>query len=304
LQALSTSELAEQVEQIKITPESLSTEEMSRLWTAFQSNYRPTAMYQVSVVLIESRRSTRAALPVRARNLYVIPFRHPVITQLRAQSGVDQPIVADSTLVIAGQRLRGDVTRVRIGEIEVAPTPDEVSDTQIVVPLGPLAITSPPLTSPPLSSTALRAGVQGVQVIHQILMGTPPAPHRGVESNVAAFVLRPVITAVGVANVQGSGAALRSADVTVHVEPAIGQSQRVVLLMNQRLSTAPAAYTFMAAARGSDTDQMTIPISDVRAGNYLVRVQVDGAESPLEVGPDLTSPPTTEQFTGPQVTIL
>ena len=35
--SLFTSELAEQVEQIKIWPETLSTEEISRLWTAFQA---------------------------------------------------------------------------------------------------------------------------------------------------------------------------------------------------------------------------------------------------------------------------
>jgi hypothetical protein len=28
---------------------------------------------------------------------------------------------------------------------------------------------------------------------------------------------------------------------------------------------------------------VTIPIKGVRAGSYLVRIQVDGAESPLEV---------------------
>jgi hypothetical protein len=40
----------------------------------------------------------------------------------------------------------------------------------------------------------------------------------------------------------------------------------------------------------------------VRAGEYLVRVQVDGAESPLVVDGDPTSP-TFNQFLGPLVTI-
>lgn len=67
LQFLSRSELAEQVEQIKITPQPMSTEEMSKLWTAFSAKYRPSAGYAVSVVLIERKKPERAPLPVLRR---------------------------------------------------------------------------------------------------------------------------------------------------------------------------------------------------------------------------------------------
>src|SRR5687767_656839 len=45
LRALSTSELGEQIEAIKITSQPVSTEEMSKLWAAFQSRYRPSTAY-------------------------------------------------------------------------------------------------------------------------------------------------------------------------------------------------------------------------------------------------------------------
>ena len=79
--ALVASELADQVEQIRVVPETMSLEEVSKLWTAIQSHYRPTAAYQASVVLIESRRSARSALPVAndKRRIYVVPFRFPAI---------------------------------------------------------------------------------------------------------------------------------------------------------------------------------------------------------------------------------
>jgi hypothetical protein len=67
LKALSTSALANQVEQIKIVPVTMSTEEMSKLWSAFQSKYRPTAAYMVSVVLIDGEKSVRSPLPVLTR---------------------------------------------------------------------------------------------------------------------------------------------------------------------------------------------------------------------------------------------
>jgi hypothetical protein len=289
LQALFTSELAEQVEQIKISPASLTTEEISRMWAAFQAKYRPTAVYQTSVVLIESRRSTKSALPVRARTVRAIPFKQPVIREVRARATAadpvlaGQPILAGQQLVLVGQQLRGESTLVNVGGIEATPADADVRDTQVVVPIP----------------AALRAGVQGVQVIQRTLLGEPPTPHRGVESNAAAFVLRPRIDAVTPSNPQGSGNGPRSADLNLTVTPAIGDTQRVVLLLNEFIPPAsplqPAAvmaesYTFVVPSRiptsppagpPGASQSLTVPISGVKAGSYLVRLQVDGAESPL-----------------------
>jgi len=303
---LFTSELAEQVEQIKIVPQSLSTEEISRMWAAFQARYRPTTAYQVSVVLIESRRATRSALPVRQRNLYVVPFRQPVIERILSQPKAgdpilpenEQPILAGYNLVIAGRQLRGDDTLVNVGGIPVTPAGTDVSEAQIVIPLP----------------AGLQAGAQGVQVIHRRLMGSPPAPHRGVESNLAAFVLRPSITApVGVSNVQTAADGTRSADVDITLDPPVGVAQRVVLLLNE-FQAAPAspparaarAYSFIAPPRLSlqsppanlppPQSSISVPISGVRPGAYLVRAQVDGAESPLGAN-------ALGLFDSPQVTI-
>jgi hypothetical protein len=304
---LFTSELAEQVEMIKIAPQSLNTEEVSRMWAAFQAKYRPTAAYQVSVVLIESRIATRSALPVRQRNVYVVPFSQPVIERILSQRQAgdpilpesDQPILAGYNLVIAGQRLRGDDTLVNVGGIAVAPLATDVSDTQILIPLP----------------AALQAGVQGAQVIHRRLIGSPPAPHRGVESNLAAFVLRPQIAApINLTNTQTATDGTRSAEVNLTLAPPVGATQRVVLLLNE-FQPAPAsppdgavarAYAFIAPPRISlqsppsslppPQSNITVPISGVQPGAYLARVQVDGAESPLGVN-------VMGQFDSPQVTI-
>jgi hypothetical protein len=58
--ALSASTLADQLEQIKISPEFLSMEEMSKLWSSLQTRSRLSITYQVSVVLIEDRRGNAA----------------------------------------------------------------------------------------------------------------------------------------------------------------------------------------------------------------------------------------------------
>jgi len=66
-QALSAADLADQLELIKITPVSMSTEEMSKLWSAMQAHYRPSAAYSISVVLIEAEKPARSPLPVLTR---------------------------------------------------------------------------------------------------------------------------------------------------------------------------------------------------------------------------------------------
>lgn len=54
--SLAQSPLADQVERITITPEFLSTEEISKLWSALQAKYRPSATYKVSAVFIDGVR--------------------------------------------------------------------------------------------------------------------------------------------------------------------------------------------------------------------------------------------------------
>ena len=114
--------MADQIEQIKIVPQVMSVEEISKIWSALQSQYRPTAVYKASVVLIESKKSTRPTLPVRARQLLVVPIEQPVIDLLQSQETAgaeivaDQPILAGYNLVIDGQRLRGETTRVLIDD--------------------------------------------------------------------------------------------------------------------------------------------------------------------------------------------
>jgi Pvc16 N-terminal domain len=53
LAALASSNLAEQVEQIAITPQFLNSDEMSKIWSALQARYRPSIAYKVSMVLFE-----------------------------------------------------------------------------------------------------------------------------------------------------------------------------------------------------------------------------------------------------------
>lgn len=294
LQALSAADLADQVELVKLSPESLNTEEISRLWTAFQSRYRPTAAYQASVVLIEARKSTRASLPVRERRLYVAALQQPVVDRVTAEAGEREPIVAGGRITLTGSRLRGADTLVRVGGTDVTPAAADLAPDRVTVTLP----------------ADLRAGVQGAQVVQRMLMGEPPVPHGGTASNVAAFVLRPTLVSIETDDEEADGDGRISAEVTVEIDPEVGRSQKVVLLLNEIAapqSRQAFAYAFAAPGRTDPADpetaaELVIPISGVEPGRYLVRVQVDGAESPIALDGDAQSP-TFGAYVSPDVEI-
>ena len=277
LQTLTAAELADQVEQIKLVPEGLSTEELSNLWAAFGAKYRPSAGYLASVVLIEGRRVTRPGLPVRERRLHVVPFREPRIDEVQSAAGPQAPIVPASALAVLGHRLVREPMEVRVGG-ELAPIVAATDERiEVTLPAG------------------LRAGVQGVQVKHLYDFGTPAEPHRGVESNVVAFVLHPVFGGVAF-DPAPAGAGPYSGDATLTVTPAVGRAQRVQLLLNRDSASTPSAFAVEAPPRASEADPIVVPVVDIPRGDYFVRVQVDGAASPLELDP------ASPGF-GPRVTI-
>jgi hypothetical protein len=91
----------------------------------------------------------------------------------------------------------------------------------------------------------------------------------------------------------------RKGNIRVNLAPAVGEKQRVMLLLNGTGAAGAPAYGFPAPPRNADTTTLTVPFARVRPGAYLVRVQVDGAESLLDQGPD----PANPVFTGPLVNI-
>ncbi|MFE1745576.1 DUF4255 domain-containing protein [Coleofasciculus sp. H7-2] len=313
---LADSNLSEQLEEISFVPMDLSLEDLSKVWSVFfQTPYTLSVAYRATVVMIEGEEAAQKALPVREyRFSGVVPFSNqPVIHEVVSQAGRFQPILADSTLLIRGKNLNSNITRVRLGEVEA--TPSEVHETQIALPLCAF------------STESLRAGVQSLQVIHHIdrpsqpvanggvgsngatsrgktpTLSLQPALQRSVESNVVPFVLRPTITEASIANIQGSGDELRSANLTLQVNLTIGNKQRVVVALNGRSIDNAIAYLFDALPRRADTTSVIVPIRDVKPGEYLVRIHVDGAESMLSVDTDKDSP-SFQQYIDPKVAIV
>ena len=116
----------------------------------------------------------------------------------------------------------------------------------------------------------------------------------------APLVITPRITKTGLAYDVTPGAVTNepdgthSRDVAIKVDPPVDASQRVSLLLNE-MGGGKHAYTFPDGPRtGAPTTSLTIRASHVHPGQYLVRVRVDGADSPLDVtGTSYSDPKAT-----------
>jgi hypothetical protein len=302
-QALAASDLADQVELIKVTPATMGGDEMSKLWAAIQSHYRPSAAYHVSVVLIEGVRPGVSPLPVlsrgpvdavtkRDRGVVVNPDLLPPLPTLFTAAPPAQQSGArlGETVTITGVRLSGSGHRVRLVHrlvttpIDLIPSPPNASGTQLTVTL-------------PNDAAAQSAFVAGQWALS--VRFTPTGEPNVRETNAVPLVLAPdpVIAAdaglgLPAANAVRGGVPPR-VTVTLSSRPQVRPEQRATLM----LDTLEA----VALPRANATDALVFECSNsVTADVHWLRLRVDGADSVLL---DLTGPApvfnATQQITVP-----
>jgi hypothetical protein len=276
------SDLAEQVELVKISQTHVDAEEMSRLWSAMQAKYRPSAVYHLSVVLIEGNAAAKAPLPVlaqgegdrgpRALAGTVPPL--PTITGVALPNNRLQALLGDA-VTVTGHHFVGesgspaDVTvsvrlaSARLGEEVLVPVP---------VPLGARDDRRLVFTVPATPS-ALPAGLYALSV-----GVTPTAPGSDTRfSNEIPFAIAPQITGglgaplarTAVDGVTGLG----TATIALTIAPELRPSQRATLVVGSK--------EVLAEAHPAQTAAVTFIARAMAAGTYRLRLRVDGAESPL-----------------------
>ena len=285
------SDLVEQVKSVQFAHLGLSTEDLSKIWSIFfQTPYSLSIAYQGSAVSIESQEIPRRALPVRQPIINASPQK-PVISKVTSldaltqiwQSTEERLILTNSTIVIEGIRLRGDNNLVRIGSIDAIP--QETSDRKIVLDLSTIA------------KSELRAGVQGIQVIRR-----NDCDRRISESNVFPLVLLPTIEQIAEEAVTPLGEEQYRVRVNIVTQPTIGKNQRLNLVLNSTTGERSQEYTWKIPPLESDSDRIIAEIPTIAAGEYLVRLQVDGVESLLAVDTNENSP-NYQKFIAPLLTV-
>ncbi|MCA8978329.1 MAG: DUF4255 domain-containing protein [Planctomycetes bacterium] len=261
--ALSAADLAEQVELIKVTPDVMTTEDLSKLWGAFQSNYRPSAAYVASVVLIESSQPRRAASPVLTigeadRGPTVVPgLELPIPTLTAAVPPNRKPSAYLGEVVrLTGHHLAGDAATPHTIELAhprlldpltIVAAPNDVADAEIS-----FAISTPAADTP--------AGVYALTVVLT-------RDGKQVRTNAVPLVLAPRIDNVAVA---GAGPARQF---TVTVTPDVQPQQSVSFLVGSQ--AAPSSPIL------APTDTVVVGFTGLTAGTFPVRLRVDGIDSVL-----------------------
>jgi hypothetical protein len=261
---LKTSNLPEAFERIRFTPAQISLDELSKIWSIFfQTSYALSTVYRGSVVIVEGEESAQPAPPVRSRAVVAIAASPPVVDRVASAGASSQPIVAGSALEVRGRALRGDATSVLVDNVEAPLLPADVRADEIVLALP----------------AATLAGAHALQVVHKIFLGSPPAPHRGVESNVALFLVHPVVLSAVTSGV--SATTPHSGTLTVTTSPPVGRGQRAIVYLDHVDAAQPRSVELVVASRPESapvsSPTLEVPFARVASGTYSVRLQIDGA---------------------------
>jgi Pvc16 N-terminal domain len=273
------SDLDRQVERVRITLQPLSIEDMYKLWSAFQTSYRVSAAYEVSVVLVESTRPTRAPLPV----LRIGP------AQIFDESTIDGPVVQaelPSFPVIYDLAPPYDRTSALLGDT-LSISGSHLSGTTVMVELSHRLWTEPvlftPLPSPATTDTKVTfvvsasfpdwpTGLEWLPGLYTatVLLTTGSKTQR---TNSIVFSLAPRITNTPLATLPPDPPDPQS--LQIDFEPRVWPDQRLSVLLGGQEIRVPSVT--------SPTGSLTVPVGDIAPGDYYVRLRVDGIDSQLIV---------------------
>jgi len=273
---LASADLADQLELVKLSATPLPLEELSRLWSVFQQTpYQLSVVYTATVVLLEGDVTTRTALPVRVRSVTVQAAGAPRLTSVEPATDPTLPadapppvITSGTVLVLRGSGLRqsgpAPLTRVRVGPVVLAPEPGGSPVELRVVLTGDVP-----------------AGMHAVQVQHRSAAVPGGAPERVLATSTATPVqVHPELTVGAVTGGPGG-------TVTLSVRPSLFPGQHAAVQLG-RLDPPPPPPDVVrdvvidltpVPRDGASQSTITIPRTGLPDGRWLVRIQVDGAES-------------------------
>jgi hypothetical protein len=259
LRALTGSGLQDQVEQLRITPEFLNSEELSKFWTAAQARYRSSAGYLVSVVLIQAIEPTPSPLPVLSRNIRVRPELLPAVPTIDAVvPDAKQPVaLLGTTITLSGNHLDGTGREVilvndrfQIEEPFLNPGGDSAS-MQFSIP----------------EARAVDFPVGVYQVSVRVLQPGDIAPR---ESNRLAMTVAPQISGLPMDVARDASG---TASFTINFSPALRAGQTISLVLGQQ-EFAPQPFTPPVVS-------LDFVIPNAPVANHLARLRIDGIDSPI-----------------------
>jgi hypothetical protein len=268
----------EQIEHVRLSCQPLSIDEMSKLWSGFQTNYRPSAAYEASVVLIESTRPRRTALPVLRRGandegVFVFAMSAPGLTSLGLPFSKSSVELGD-TITLQGTAL----------PIEGTPFRFQHPGLETFVDLGPLAGSSDnaALVRLPALSDSVTVADEWPPGFYTVMARREQPPAPTLTSNALPIALAPLIESRSPASTPPGDFTL-----TITSRPHPLPDQRILLLFGEG-EFEPASVTGPAAA--GDPTTITFDLSVTQPGAYVIRLRVAGVDSiPLDFAVDATA---------------
>lgn len=271
------SDLAKQIENIRLSMSNISMEELSNIWSSSQTNYRLSIGYVATVVIVESTKPTKPAPTVSQRNLYVVPIAEPFIEAVKPQ--IIEYGNVDAKISIAGRNLKSDVVRIYF-------------DNTVYEP-GEMDVIEPNTITIKEMPQGLPLGLRKVKVVQPMLIGSPPTEHEtAFSSNMVPFILCP-------SDVSLSSAEVRPGEeITVTFAPPAKPSDEVAVLIGGRVIAVPKR-----PEDSNPINQVTIRIpNDMKPDRYVVRVRINGIDS-LTKPDENPESPTRGQFVLPGVEV-
>ncbi|HEV7486143.1 MAG TPA: DUF4255 domain-containing protein [Thermoanaerobaculia bacterium] len=269
-------DLFDQIERVRIIPQPLTLDDMSKLWTTFQAKYRPSAAYQVAVVLIESNRPARTPLPVLrrgqddrgvdAQSNLTAPY--PTLTALTLPSERQPSARLGDVVTLRGHHLDGDAAMIARFRHPRLASPIDIplaavvtsgeTDVQVTLPNDAAA------------QSAWAAGSVTVSLV--VSRSTDPTNPTRI-TNELSFALAPLLLTL---NPTTASSAAGDFTLTVTCGPEVLPGQRTSLLFG--------GSEIAADAHTAQTDTLTFRITPVTAaskGDHFLRLRVDGVDSLL-----------------------
>ena len=264
--ALPDNDLYQQVERVRITPQPMSLEEISKLWTTFQTQYRISVAYQVSLVLIESTRPSRTPLPVlrRGENDAGVKVQSSLVPPFPTLESITPPnqqpsVQLGEILTLAGHHLAGDDITVEFRQPRLE---DPIQITDLLETTATQIRVQIPNTD--------EASTDWVSGFYTLSVGVTPTGDQPRITNELAFALAPQIQTVPPISAIRNG---NDVTLTVGCRPQVRPEQEVTLLLGDR-AIPPQPYN-------TPTETLTFIAREIAAGNYWVRLRVDGVDSLL-----------------------
>jgi hypothetical protein len=263
------SDLQNQVERVRITPDPRPQDEISRMWTTFNTGYRLSVSYDAAVVLIDSTRLVAAAPPalmlgrqdtgpVAAGSLF------PQL-QLAVPPGRQPAVQPGDVLTLTGSYL-GAVTAVQVSH-PLAGQP---------LTLTPLSLTASQVTVQLPDPPPLPAGIATVAVAFDVQMDQAPgAGPATVTSNAVPVALAPKL--VSNAPLTVALAQNGPTTVTVNCSPAVQPQQTIALIVGSQLVTSEPVQ--------AASSQLSFSLQGLAVGSYLLRLRIDSVDSIPVVSP-------------------